>query len=105
MLVVVVLASAVAGCSDCDLKITSGSLPNGVVGAEYRVNLKSDCGGDEWFVAGGNLPPGIELQSDGDLRGVPAAAGAFVFTVGVFDFDDQDEAFKGFQIVVVEATS
>lgn len=101
-----------AGCyyyddDDCDLKIQSNALPAGVVNVEYRFNLDSKCGGDDWFIADGNLPPGISLQSDGDLLGVPVAEGVYNFTVGVVDYDsyDYDEAFKGFQIVITGATA
>lgn len=87
---------------DCDLKIQTDALPPAFVGVEYRFNLDSKCGGDDWFISEGNLPPGISLQSDGDLLGVPLVAGSFIFTVGVIEYDyyDYDEAFKGFQLVV-----
>lgn len=87
---------------DCDLKIQTDALPAGVVNVEYRFNLDSKCGGDDWFIADGQLPPGISLQSDGDLLGVPVAVGVFNFTVGLVDYDyyDYDEAYKGFQIVI-----
>lgn len=51
----------------------------------------------------GGAPPGIQLQSDGDVRGIPTAIGAFNFTIGVFDFQRGDTAFKGFQLIVVPA--
>jgi hypothetical protein len=87
---------------DCDLKIESTVLPPAFVGIEYRFNLDSKCGGDDWFISEGNLPPGISLQSDGDLLGVPVVAGTYIFTVGLIEYDyyDYDEAYKGFQLVV-----
>jgi hypothetical protein len=97
------LALWASGCSDCDLKITTGALPEATVGVDYAFNLDSDCGGDVWFIEGGILPPGIGLQDDGDLRGTPTTPGEFLFTVGVFDFDSDEEASKGFAIRVVEA--
>ena len=92
---------------DCDLKIQTGALPTAVVNVEYRFNLDSKCGGDDWFIADGSLPPGISLQSDGDLLGVPLAVGTYNFTVGVIEYDyyDYDEAYKGFQIVVISAAA
>jgi hypothetical protein len=90
------------GCSDCDVKITTDSLPDGVVGVDYRFQFDSDCGGDFWDIEFGSLPPGIELQDDGDLRGAPTVAGSFVFTVSVFDFDGHESS-KGFSLTVVEA--
>lgn len=90
------------GCfSDCDLKIKTEALPSGIVGVEYRFNLDSSCGGDSWFVSDGTLPPGIGLQSDGDFRGVPTVAGTYNFTIGLIDFRNGDQAFQGYQIVVV----
>lgn len=91
----------------CDLKIQTGALPAGVVNVEYRFNLDSKCGGDDWFISNGDLPPGISLQSDGDLLGVPIVPGVFNFTVGVieYDFYDYDEAYKGFQIIVTGAAA
>ena len=93
----------VGGCSDCDVKITTGALPVGTVGVDYSARIDSDCGGDGFFVDFGALPPGIELQDDGDLRGTPILAGDFVFTVVVVDFSNGDESTKGFSITVVEA--
>jgi putative Ig domain-containing protein len=94
------LLFTVAACNDCDLKIGTDELPDGVVGVDYSARIDSDCGGDQFFFDEGHLPPGIEIQSDGDLRGTPIAAGTFTFTVGVVDFGSGDEAVKGFQIVV-----
>jgi hypothetical protein len=94
-----VFAGGSIGCSDCDLKITSNELPNGVAGVEYRFNLDSSCGGDFWFTED-RLPPGISLQSDGDLLGTPTTVGVFFFTVTVVDFDSNDETSKGFQIII-----
>ena len=106
------------GCGDsCHLKIKSDSLPDGTVGEEYSFSLESECGGDEWFLQSGNLPPGISLSSDGDLSGTPTLAGIYTFTIGLLDyesddylFDDQDNesenvadyAYKGFSILIEE---
>ena len=87
------------GCA-CDLEVSTGSLPDAVVDTFYSFGLDSHCGGDTWFLAAGGLPPGIGLQSNGDLEGTPTLPGVFDFTVGVFDFDSGDEAFKGFALTV-----
>jgi Putative Ig domain len=92
-----------SGCADCDLRITTGALPDAAVDVDYAFHLDSDCGGDVWFIDGGTLPPGIGLQEDGDLRGTPTVGGQFVFTVGVFDFSSNERASKGFSIRVAEA--
>ena len=90
----------VCGCDDCSLEITTHSVPNGVVGVPYSFELDSDCGGDTWFLASFDLPPGIGLQSDGDLEGVPSRAGVFSFTVGLVDYDSGEEAFQGYTLTV-----
>jgi uncharacterized repeat protein (TIGR01451 family) len=38
-----------------------------------------------WSVAGGTLPPGLALQSNGLLSGVPTSVGSFAFTIEVID--------------------
>lgn len=93
-----------SGCSDCSTSITTASLPDGVVGENYFLELNSDCGGDVWFVQSGTLPPGISLQDTGKLRGVPTLAGIYPFTVGVFDYGSGDTAYKGFALVVEPET-
>ncbi len=46
-------------------------------------------------IAGGMLPPGASLGSDGTLKGTPTAAGSFAFTVRAANADDEhvDRAF------------
>jgi hypothetical protein len=73
------------GCSDCGLRVSTRMLPDAVVGIRYDVPLTSNCGGDAWFLQTGTLPPGIGLEEDGDLAGIPPT-GTYTFTVGVFDF-------------------
>lgn len=95
-----------AGCSDCDLEVATGSLPNATVGLTYKFGLRSQCGGDAWFVSDGQLPPGIGLLQDGTLRGVPTAAGTYNFVVEVVDYDgwySGDTAFKGLALTVDNA--
>lgn len=92
-----------SGCGDdCDLEVDTTFLPDGFVGEFYDEELESDCGGDVWFLEEGNLPPGLTLQEDGDLRGTPTRRGVYDFTVSVvdFDFDDDDIAFAGLSIVI-----
>jgi hypothetical protein len=94
------LVFLVCGCDDCSLKITTNTVPNAVVGVYYSFELSSECGGDTWFLASFDLPPGIGLQSDGDLVGVPTHAGIFSFTVGLVDYDSGDEAYQGYTLTV-----
>ncbi len=92
-----------SGCA-CDLEIATDSLPAAVVNVAYSYNLDSHCGGDTWFLSSGDLPPGMALQSNGDVEGVPTFPGLFTFTVGLIDFDSGDEAFRTFALLVTRPT-
>ena len=93
------------GCDGCSTSISTSELPNGVVGQEYFVQLDSDCGGDEWFIDEGILPPGIALSNGGKLTGTPLLPGVYAFTIGVVDYDDGDYAFRGFALTVLPANA
>jgi len=103
VLVVALPLGGPVACGGCSTKITTPSLPDGIVGQEYFVQLDSDCGGDAWFLEQGTLPPGIALSDGGKLSGTPVLAGVYTFTIGVVDFDDGDFAFRGFALTVLEA--
>jgi len=90
-------------CEGCSTSIETGALPDGVVGAAYFVQLDSDCGGDQWFLDSGTLPPGIALSNGGKLSGAPLLPGLYTFTIGVVDYDDGDYAFRGFALTVLPA--
>ncbi|MBX3028001.1 hypothetical protein KF840_24195 [bacterium] len=93
-------ATTQSGCSDCDLRVSTRMLPDATVAIRYNVPLTSNCGGDVWFIQTGNLPPGIGLENDGDLAGIPTLAGVYTFTVGVFDIPSGATAYKGFALTV-----
>jgi len=101
-LLAALLAGASPGCSDCDLQVSTAALPDGLIGASYKANLGSRCGGGFWFIQAGTLPPGIGLQEDGDLRGTPTVVGLYPFTVGVIDYGTDEIAYKGLAIEVLE---
>jgi len=93
------------GCGGgCDLKIDTFVLEDGIVGQRYSQDLDADCGGDAWFLDSGDLPPGIALQSNGELEGMPVRAGVYDFTVAVVEFDrygfTDEIAFGSFSITV-----
>lgn len=96
------LLSGGPACSNCSLSVSTKSLPSATVGVRYFTELNSDCGGDTWFIQTGQLPPGIGLQDNGDLEGTPTVAGTYTFTVGVFDFQSGETAFKGLSLQVNE---
>ena len=103
LLRVALLAAILAvgpACSDCNLSVTTKSLPDGIVGTNYAAGLSSHSGGDVWFLQTGELPPGIGLQDNGNLGGIPTTIGTYTFTVGVFDFGSGETAYKGLAIVV-----
>ena len=95
------LSGGLPACSDCSLSVSTASLPDGIVGMNYFTELDSHCGGDVWFVQdGSSLPPGIELQDNGDVQGIPTLEGTYIFTVGVYDFGSNETAYKGLSIRV-----
>ncbi|MEW6273063.1 MAG: Ig domain-containing protein [Thermodesulfobacteriota bacterium] len=105
LLVVALPLGGPVACGGCSVKIETESLPDGIVGVEYFLQLDSDCGGDEWFLDQGNLPPGIALSNGGKLTGTPLLAGVYTFTIGVVDYDDAEFAFRGFVMTVLDAGS
>jgi len=101
LLVVALPLGGPVACDGCSTSISTSELPDGIVGQEYFVQLDSDCGGDQWFLDSGTLPPGIALSNGGKLTGAPLLAGLYTFTIGVVDYDDGDYAFRGFALTVL----
>jgi hypothetical protein len=79
ILLAIATALATATCSG-DLRVTTSSLPDGTVGMAYSAQLMGEDV-DRWALLSGNLPPGVSLNPDGDIRGTPALAGVFPFTI------------------------
>jgi hypothetical protein len=69
------------------LEISSTSLPSGTVSAPYSSTLVAANGVPpySWSVANGQLPPGLTLQTGGQISGTPSQAGSFSVTLGVHD--------------------
>ncbi len=67
--------------------IESAALPNGRVGQPYSVTLNATGGAGVrvWSLAGGALPAGLSLNSEGVISGVPSATGSSEFSVRVID--------------------
>ena len=66
------------------------SLPAGQVGQSYDTSLQP-AGGlapYTYAITAGTLPPGLTLQSTGEIFGSPTAAGASTFTVSVTDSEN-----------------
>src|SRR6202522_3605761 len=69
------------------LQIATGSLPQGQQGSTYS-EVFSATGGTapySWSIAAGTTPPGLTMNSGGDLSGMPTSTGTFNFTVMVAD--------------------
>ncbi|MFO0722680.1 MAG: putative Ig domain-containing protein [Myxococcota bacterium] len=69
------------------LRITTSALAAGSVGAAYNAALEATGGTAPygWAIAGGSLPAGLTLSTDGNLSGVASVAGTASFTVQVTD--------------------
>ena len=84
--------------------ITTVLLPTGFVSMPYSANLTANGGTPPyvWSVAGGGLPPGLTLNSGGDIIGVPTITGTFNFTAQVGDAGDPVQtATKSLSVTVV----
>lgn len=79
------LTGDVGGIGTVTPKITTDSLPNGTVDAEYKQTLTADGTAPiTWRITDGSLPDGLSLSEDGVLSGTPTAETAekdFTFTV------------------------
>ena len=70
------------------LKITTSSLPNGIVGVGYSATLAATGGKSPytWSISAGSLPAGLSLNaSTGAITGTPTTVGTSNFTVKVTD--------------------
>ncbi len=66
---------------------TTSPLPTATEGEAYATQLAAQGGTPPyyWGIAGGKLPKGLSLGSDGSIGGTPSEDGDFPFTVKVFD--------------------
>jgi hypothetical protein len=71
------------------LQITNSSpLPSGTIGVPYSQTLFASGGtggGYSWALDSGTLPPGLALNTAGNITGTPTAASSATFTVRVTD--------------------
>lgn len=83
------------------LTLNQVALPEGVTGSAYSATLGASNGTPPYSfsLSGGSLPPGITLQSNGALAGVPTQAGQFTFQATVTD-SAQGSAFGWLTLVV-----
>ncbi len=70
--------------------ITTSGLPDAFLGSAYVADLTA-IGGDgsfAWSLAGGQLPGGLSLASNGRISGTPTGVGAGTFTISVASAGD-----------------
>jgi hypothetical protein len=77
----------VATIGNYQLIVTTQSLPNATVGTPYGATLTATGGLPPytWSIISGSLPPGLVLDSSGNITGTPTVAGTYNFTVQVVD--------------------
>jgi hypothetical protein len=83
-----VAGNTVLTVASVPLGITTGTLAAGVVSVAYSAVLSASGGTTpySWSVASGSLPPGLSLNAtNGAVTGTPTSAGAYTFTVRVYD--------------------
>ncbi|MGO9088473.1 MAG: putative Ig domain-containing protein [Candidatus Sulfotelmatobacter sp.] len=93
--------------SDQGLVIENDSeLPEGYPHRHYelRFRVRGGVAALHWKVEKGALPAGMKLEDNGLLRGEPAQAGEFQFTVSVTEGGNRESAVqKGFVLHVISA--
>lgn len=80
-----------SACVPSAVRITSLTLPEGVVGVPYEAELTAERGGAPyaWSLDAGALPPGLALAPEtGRITGNPLQEGDYPFTVTVTDAVD-----------------
>jgi streptogramin lyase len=85
------------------LEIVTDYLYNGMVGRAYNQQIEI-TGGTPVFIwsvvsGAGDLPPGLTLNQDGTITGMPTARGKYQFTVQVIDGKAQSETAQ-LQIII-----
>jgi large repetitive protein len=81
----------------------SSPLPFGTVGVGYSRKLTASGPGPySWSVAGGTLPPGLTLTSDGTVTGTPTTAGSYSFVPQVTNGSQTDTQSSGVAIEIVQ---
>jgi hypothetical protein len=87
------------------LSVTTASLPGGAVNSSYSGTLSATGGTPpySWAITNGSLPAGLSLNSNnGQIGGIPTAAGTNSFTVRVSDAGSPGQtATRAMSVVIV----
>jgi Putative Ig domain len=88
------------------LSITTAKLPMGVVGLDYHQILKAAGleGNPNWKIDSGDLPPGLEVEEEGVVVGIPKESGEWLFTILVVDEKGNIDR-KEFRLLIRQATA
>ena len=72
-------------------EINISQLPDASANTWYQTNLTAlyGFGKLEWKLTSGNLPEGLAMNSNGNVKGIPMQAGVFSFTIQAVDEKDQ----------------
>lgn len=80
--------------------ITTGSLPNGIVGKPYSTAISTSGGSSPYTWSASGLPGGLEINaSSGIISGAPAKEGKYAVSVSVKD-NKGHQASKNFDLTV-----
>jgi hypothetical protein len=81
------LAAQQGAATGDPLVVRVSALPKGFVRQPYRFALEADGGITpvHWLLMSGSLPPGLSLEDDGTIAGVPTKAGSFRLNVTLVD--------------------
>lgn len=88
--------NAIAGACPAlpEPRVTSASVPNGVVGRGFDryLSVIDGAGPYTWQLSAGSLPKGLTLTPDGHLVGRPSKAGTYGFTARALDSESPQRA-------------
>lgn len=69
------------------IQITTSSMPDATTGTLYNATFTAIGGVAPylWTLLSGSLPPGLSMDTSGNITGTPTTPGVYAFTVQVVD--------------------